>query len=253
MRFASLGSGSRGNAALIEEGGTRLLLDCGFSTSAVQRRLGRLDLSPDQLTGIVVTHEHSDHLGGVARLAARYRLPVWMTPGTHTAWRGEDGVAVHLFSAHEPFAIDALELVPFPVPHDAREPCQFVFTNGARRLGVLSDTGVITPFIRHQLNACDALMVECNYDPQMLAGGPYPESLKQRVASRLGHLSNHQAGDLLRHLDTRHLQHMVVGHVSEKNNTPALASASAAEALGCSADWVTVAAQAGGFGWRDIV
>lgn len=253
MRFASLGSGSRGNAALIVEGDTRLLLDCGFSVAEVRRRLARLDVAPNDLTGIVVTHEHGDHLSGVKRLARRYGLPVWMTPGTHAAWDDAEVPGLNLFSAHESFVIGSLELTPFPVPHDAREPCQFVFSNGDRRLGVLSDTGVITPFIRHQLDACDALMIECNYDPEMLAGGPYPEMLKQRVASRLGHLSNEQAADLLRTLDTSRLQHAIVGHVSEKNNTAALARGHAAVALGCSEEWITVAAQDGGFGWRDIL
>lgn len=253
MRFASLGSGSRGNAAVIVEGDTCVLLDCGFSTAVVRRRLGRLGLDPTDLTAIVVTHEHSDHLGGVRRLAERYALPVWMTPGTHAAWHGEDTPPATLFSAHEPFAIGGLQLTPFPVPHDAREPCQFVFSNGSERLGILSDTGVITPFIRHQLSGCDALMVECNYDPEMLAHGPYPQMLKQRVAGRLGHLSNLQSAELLRQLDTSRLQHLVVGHVSEKNNTPALARTHAAAALDCAEQWVAVAAQDQGFDWRDIL
>lgn len=253
MRFASLGSGSRGNAGLIAEGDTRILLDCGFSTTTVRKRLARLGLEPDDISAVVVTHEHSDHLGGVRRLAERYGMPVWMTPGTHAAWQGAEALPVNLFSAHEPFAIGDLQLHPFPVPHDAREPCQFVFSNGARRLGILSDTGVVTPFIRHQLTACDALMVEFNYDPDMLANGPYPPALKQRVAGRLGHLSNLQTAEMLRHLDTARLQHIVIGHVSEKNNTPDLARTAAAQALGCTDDWVTVAGQAEGFAWRDIL
>lgn len=253
MRFASLGSGSRGNAGLVVEGDTRLMLDCGFSVTEVRRRLARLGMTPDELTGIVVTHEHGDHLSGVSRLSRRFDLPVWMTPGTCAAWDGPEVPKINLFSAHEAFSIGALELTPFPVPHDAREPCQFVFSNGQHRLGVLSDTGVVTPFIRHQLDACNALMIECNYDSEMLANGPYPEMLKQRVASRLGHLSNEQAGDLLRALDTSRLQHAVVGHVSEKNNTADLARGHAAAALGCNEEWITVAAQATGFGWRDIL
>lgn len=252
MRFASLGSGSRGNATVIVEGNTCVMLDCGFSALEARKRLARLALAPADVTGIVVTHEHADHIGGVARFARRHRIPVWMTPGTLTAWGEPEPPDVRLISAHEPFAVDGLEIHPFPVPHDAREPCQFVFSNGAQRLGVLSDVGTITPFIRSQLDRCDAMLVECNYDPDMLAGGPYPEMLKRRVGGRLGHLSNAQTAELLAGLDTRGLKHVVVGHISEKNNTPDLARLAAAGGLDCAPDWVGVADQSAGIDWRAI-
>ncbi|HYW02319.1 MAG TPA: MBL fold metallo-hydrolase [Gammaproteobacteria bacterium] len=252
LRFASLGSGSRGNAALVETGRTRVLIDCGFPLAETERRLARLDRHPSQLSAVLVTHEHADHVAGVAPLARRYRLPVWLTGGTLAAWDPGDLPGVRVFSPHEPFALDDLLVQPFPVPHDAREPCQFVLGEGTVRLGVISDAGTVTPHIRRILKGCDALMAECNHDPGMLARGPYPPSLKARVGGRWGHLNNGQAADLAAAVAHPRLQHLVVGHISERNNTPALARDAVAAALGCDAGWVGVADQETGAGWREV-
>lgn len=252
MRFAYLGSGSRGNAALIEAGKTRLLLDCGFSVTETRRRLARLGLEPESLTGIMVTHEHSDHLSGVERLARRYSLPVWMTPGTRAAWSADSVPELELISAHDRFLVNDIEVSPYPVPHDAREPCQYVFSDGVHRLGVLSDAGTITPFIREQLSGCNALLLECNHDPDMLTRGPYPDYLKRRVGGPLGHLSNAQAASLLEAIDTDSLSHLVVAHLSEKNNTADLARTSLAMVMNCTRDWIAVANQARGLDWREM-
>ena len=252
LRFASLGSGSKGNATLIESGSTRLLLDCGFSVSEIERRLQRLGLAADDLSAIVVTHEHADHIGGVARLSRKYRLPVWLTVGTLNAARDRDFHNFECFHAHDVFAIEDIELHPFPVPHDAREPCQFVFSDGELRLGVLTDTGHITPHIQRSLDGCDALLLECNYDPQMLEAGPYPAALKARVGGRLGHLANDQARALLEAIDTSRLCHLIGMHVSENNNTPDLAHQSLCEGLACQDERIEVACQQEGFGWRAL-
>ncbi len=139
MRFASLGSGSRGNATLVEAGKTLVMVDCGFSCAEVERRMARLERLPEDLAGILVTHEHADHISGVGRLARKYKLPVWMTPGTSAMQKDPDGVQVEWFNGHQPFLIGDLEIHPFPVPHDAREPCQFRFSDGTRQLGLLTD------------------------------------------------------------------------------------------------------------------
>lgn len=255
MRFASLGSGSRGNALLIEAGATRLLLDCGFGPRETSRRLCRLGLSPNDLSGIVVTHEHSDHITGVFKLAAQHRLSVWMTHGTFTAAQGGRGErpGTTLIDSHEVFRIGDLEIHPFPVPHDAREPVQFVFSDGRHRLGVLTDLGSATPHVEQMLTGCDALVLECNHDEEMLQRGTYPRHLIRRIAGRFGHLGNAAAAALLGALDTRSLQHIVAAHLSQENNTPDLARAALAGALGCAGNWVGIADQNAGFGWRDLL
>jgi phosphoribosyl 1,2-cyclic phosphodiesterase len=252
MRFAMLGSGSRGNAMVIEAGRSLVLLDCGFSVMQVKARLASLGKRPEDLTAIVVTHEHGDHASGVATLARGFGIAVWATPGTARAAALGATADCRLFDCHAPFAIGDLEAAPFPVPHDAREPSQFVFGDGARRLGVLTDVGSITPHIVGCLDGCDALVLECNHDPALLAAGDYPPSLKQRVGGRDGHLSNGQAAELLGRLNGAKLQHIVAAHLSEKNNRPHLAQRALATALGCEADWIAVADQELGLGWRTV-
>ncbi len=253
IRFASLGSGSSGNATIIERGATRVMMDCGFAVSETRERLGRLGLAPRDLTAIVVTHEHDDHLGGVARFAKRYAIPVYLTRGT-AQWLPEDFplVLARLIDSHSPFAVNEIQVEPFPVPHDAREPVQYVFGDGAARVGVLTDLGCSTAHVEEKLSACDALVLECNHDLHMLMTGPYPVSLKQRVAGRFGHLSNRDAASLLANLDRSKLKHVVAAHLSKQNNTPELAVAGLAAVLGCEASWVDVATQEEGFGWREI-
>ncbi|UCE90231.1 MAG: MBL fold metallo-hydrolase [Pseudomonadota bacterium] len=250
MRFASLGSGSRGNGTLVEADGTCVLLDCGFSVRETERRLGRLGYAGEDLTAIVVTHEHSDHVRGVAALSRKYALPIWCSHGTAVAAR-LDG-AVHYIDVHEPLAFGALQVRPFSVPHDAREPCQFVFSDGSARLGVLTDTGMPTPHIREHLDGCEALLLEANHDPDMLALGPYPEALKARVSGNYGHLSNVQAAKLLEALDRSRLRHIVAAHLSDKNNTPALAQLALSGALGCEDNWIQIASQDAGLDWRSL-
>lgn len=254
MRFASLGSGSRGNALLVEAGATRLLLDCGFGPREVAFRLGRLGLDAEQLSGILVTHEHVDHIAGAFRLAARHRLTVWMTHGTFAAAHRPASrlPPVEIVDSHQAFHVGDLEIQPFPVPHDAREPVQFVLSDGRHRLGVATDLGGSTPHVERVLTGCDALVLECNHDAQMLQGGDYPPHLKRRIAGQFGHLDNAASAALLAALDTRRLQHIVAAHLSERNNTPALARAALAGALACEEDSVAVADQDGGVDWREL-
>lgn len=254
MRFACLGSGSEGNGLVVEVGASRVLLDCGFSMKETVARLARLGLEPTDLNGIVVTHEHSDHIGGVTRLANKFNLPVWLTHGSLAYLSNLDQMPMdaRVIDSHDAFAVGDIQVEPFPVPHDAREPIQFVFGDGQHRLGVLTDTGMITPHIEQMLSGCDALVLECNHDATMLANGPYPTSLKQRVGGRFGHLDNQAAAALLRDIDTQSLTHIIAAHLSHKNNLPELARAALASALNCAEDWVGIADQAIGFDWRHI-
>jgi phosphoribosyl 1,2-cyclic phosphodiesterase len=252
MRFASLGSGSEGNGLVIEAGSTRVLMDCGFGLADSIARLARLDLQASDLAGIVVTHEHGDHIGGVGRLARKFNLPVWLTAGTRAMAQDLDGVAVQVIDSHARFAVDELEIQPFPVPHDAREPVQYLFGDGNRRLGVLTDTGCSTPHIEAILSGVDALVLECNHDAVMLENGPYPTSLKRRVGGRFGHLENGQSAALLDKLKHDKLQCVMAAHVSRKNNTSALAQRALAQVLDCADDDVRVACQTTGFDWIRI-
>lgn len=252
LRFASLGSGSKGNATLIESGKTRLLVDCGFPLGEVERRLHRLGCPPQSLTAVLVTHEHGDHASGVGRLSRRYNLPVWLTVGTCHAMRDTDFAQTHYINPHQPLAIQNIHITPFPVPHDAREPCQFVFSDGNRKIGLLTDVGSYTPLILQMLQRLDALLLECNYDAAMLANGPYPPVLKARVAGRYGHLDNRQAAALLGELDTSRLQHLVGMHLSENNNLPEYAHQALCAGMNCTAEWIQLASQNDGIGWREV-
>jgi phosphoribosyl 1,2-cyclic phosphodiesterase len=252
VRFAWLASGSRGNAALVEADGRCVMLDCGLGLKQVEARLARLDRSPADIDAILVTHEHSDHIGGVARFAARHRIRVMATAGTARGFRLTRPPQLELISAHETFSCGALAVEPLPVPHDAAEPCQFVFSDGAVRLGILTDLGHATPHVIACLRDCDALALECNHDAAMLAAGPYHTALKRRVGGELGHLSNGQAAALLAALDATKLRHVVALHLSETNNTPLLARSALAVSLGCHWADVAVADQKLGLDWRTL-
>jgi len=243
VKFASLGSGSRGNATIIESGTSTILVDCGFSLKETERRLNLLGHDAALLDAILVTHEHSDHVRGVGPLARKHKVPVWSTRGTaaKTAWG--DIPDLNFIDVHHILQIQDLQIQPFPVPHDAREPCQFVIGDGDKRLGMLTDTGSLTTHIEEQLSGCDALLLECNHDEAMLAAGSYPASLKDRVGGRFGHLSNRQSAELLDKLDTSRLTHIVAAHLSEENNSADLARWALSDVLGCEASWIQVAKQ----------
>jgi len=257
MRFASLGSGSAGNALVVEVNQTRVMLDCGFSIKEASARLARLGLDPADLTGIVITHEHDDHAGGAFKFAAKYNIPVWLTYGTlkmaERYFPNQHDLQLNVIDSHTAIAISDIELQPYPVPHDAREPIQCVFSDGCMTLGVLTDVGKSTPHIEDKLSGCHALMLECNHDAEMLRNGPYSWPLKKRVGGDLGHLENSDSANLLSKLDNSRLQHIVAAHLSAKNNTPLLARSALAGVLGCEVDWIGVADQMQGLDWRAVV
>jgi phosphoribosyl 1,2-cyclic phosphodiesterase len=256
LRFASLGSGSKGNCLVAEAGSTRALLDCGLSPRETERRLARLGLAPADLAGILVTHEHDDHAGQAYAFAAQHRLPVWLTWGTQAAL-AESGklpgaVDTRTIHGRSSFAVGDLEVLPYTVPHDAREPVQFVLSDGASRLGVLTDIGASTAHVEATLSGCDALVLECNHDVDMIWGGEYPKWLKERITGPFGHLSNLQAERLLGGLERSKLKHVLAAHLSAQNNRPELAREALARAMGCAPDWIGVSTQDEGFAWREL-
>lgn len=251
MRVASLGSGSGGNATLVEAAGTRLLIDCGFGPRVTERGLRALGVQPETLDGVVLSHEHGDHLHGLARLAARHGLAVHATRGTLRALPARPPGA-EAFDAQRALAIGGLTIEPFPVVHDAAEPCQFVVGDGRHRFGVLTDSGVVSAHMARALSTCDGLLLECNHDPAMLRAGPYPRWLQDRIAGRYGHLDNGQAAALLATLDVARLQWVLAGHVSACNNDAAAVRAALGPALGRGGGRLEVLGARGDGVWRTL-
>lgn len=272
MRFCSLGSGSSGNASLIEatSGGrtSRVLIDCGFSQRELAQRLARAGTTVDAIDAIFITHEHGDHIGCAVALARRHRIALWMSRGT---WRAiqpprapvsffDDlsnqppaDLPLHFARDGDAIEVGNLRLTPYTVPHDACEPLQLVCDDGDARLGVLTDAGSSTEHIVEHLQRCDALLLECNHDADLLAASAYPASLKARIGGRLGHLSNACAAQILARAAHPALRHVVAAHLSERNNTPALARAALRSALGdVAADEIPVADPALGSAWFSL-
>lgn len=256
IRFASIASGSKGNCLVAESDGTRLLLDCGLAPQEIDRRLARLGVAASSLSAVLVTHEHEDHAGHAFAFAARHGIPLYLTHGTRAALeetgKANRGVKTQIIDGRSPFGVGGLQVRPFTVPHDAREPVQFVLSDGVHRLGVLTDLGASTAHVEAVLSGCDALVLECNHDLGLLWGGEYPKWLKERIAGPFGHLDNSASERLLAALDRSRLRHVVAAHLSQPNNRPELARAALARALGCAESWVAIATQDEGFGWREL-
>jgi phosphoribosyl 1,2-cyclic phosphodiesterase len=259
LRFASLASGSGGNCLAVEArdmaSATRVLIDCGLNLRDAERRLARAGLEPGQVEGILVTHEHGDHAGCVFDFAAAHNVLVFLTQGTLRALKAEgkwhDGIRTRLVRGGEKFAIGAVEVAPFTVPHDAAEPVQYVLSDGARRLGVLTDIGVGTRHVEQTLGGLDALVLECNYDRDLLWAGGYPRWLKERIAGPFGHLDNLEAARLLAAIDRSRLKHVIGAHLSQQNNRPEIVRRTLATALNCAESWIGLATQDEGFAWRE--
>lgn len=250
LRFTALASGSRGNALLIEHDETLIMVDCGLPLKTLEARLAAVGRTADAIDAVLVTHEHGDHSRGLRAFSRRYSAPIHSTPGTARALAAIAGC--ERISLGRELRIGSIRVEPFPVPHDAREPCQFAFSAGRRRLGVLTDTGHVTPLIRRSLSDCDALAVEFNHDTWMLDNGGYPESVKARVGSRIGHLNNDQAAGLIDELEHPGLQWIVGLHLSERNNSPERVRAAAARVTDRSGVELRLAAQDEPTGWIEI-
>jgi phosphoribosyl 1,2-cyclic phosphodiesterase len=310
VRFTVLASGSRGNATVVTGGRTRILVDCGLSCRELFRRMKLAEEEPERLDAILISHEHSDHVGGVAVTARKLKIPVYFTEGTHRAWMrwlqprrqmtyaqwleqirkqaaerqaeavseegeadesdlvdAEDGLenkpqvlrlaslaqddskegaeqveqspandpawlpAVEYFAAGEAFEIGDIRISPFTTPHDAADPVGFVFDSEGVRMGFVTDLGYISPNVKAQLQDLDLLLLESNHDLEMLRDGPYPWAVKQRVMSRVGHLSNEAAAGFLEDDYDGQAAYVILAHLSESNNLPELARVTAERAL----------------------
>jgi len=252
LRFASLGSGSKGNCTIIDSGQSRILIDCGFNRKHTLLRLQQLEVVPESIAAVFVTHEHSDHAKGVVHFCESYNIPFYATYGTakQAGWR--DHALWKCVDSHEIIKLNDLSIKPVTVPHDSLEPVQFVVSTIKWQVGVLSDLGCLTPHVIEEYSGCHGLMMEANHDVDMLQQGPYPPSLKRRVGGDYGHLSNHQAAALLARLIGPQLKHVMATHVSEKNNSIAHVKAAFAQALNCDHEAVDVADQTSVSGWREL-
>ncbi|HEY1058974.1 MAG TPA: MBL fold metallo-hydrolase [Limnobacter sp.] len=265
IRFCSLGSGSEGNSWLFEcrqgERPVRLMVDCGFAVKETVARLGRIDLEPESIDGIVVTHEHDDHIGGVFKFSRKFGTPVFLTHGT---WRAAlrskltvpeylDTGRVRLIDSHTPFKVGSLSLHPFPVPHDAAEPVQLLIESEAGfTVGILTDCGSSTPHLVRMLDRAHALILESNHCPDRLATSPYPESLKRRVGGDYGHLSNQVACDILSQLNSGRLQRVVAAHLSKTTNCPTVVQSLWEAVLKPRGIPFSIAAQDDGLHWVEL-
>jgi phosphoribosyl 1,2-cyclic phosphodiesterase len=233
VRVVTLGSGSRGNATLVEFDDVRILVDAGLSARDLTRRLAAIDVEPDTIRAILLSHEHHDHCRGAERFATRNRVAVGCSPDTLAAMN----LHPHHLPAYVPvrggqsILLGDVRVRPFAVPHDAADPLGFVLARNGCSVGVVTDLGHATTLVKESLRGCSVLVVESNYDEAMLRSGPYPAHLKQRIRDRFGHLSNDQAAAVLRHAATEDTAAVILVHLSEKNNTPALARGAAAGAL----------------------
>lgn len=245
MRFCALASGSRGNALFVSGGRTGLLIDAGLAGREIERRLSFRGIAIERLTAIVVTHEHTDHLKGVGVLSRRWGLPVYMSRETRKAGAGQLGrvATVECFESGRSFAVGNLQVHPFAVSHDAADPVGFTVGFNGIRIGIATDLGVATANVKTHLKRCALVVLEANHDAEMLQSGPYPWPLKQRIQSRSGHLSNHDAARLIAEIHHDGLRHVILGHLSETNNTPEKAMAAVGRVLGRSSIHLEAACQ----------
>jgi phosphoribosyl 1,2-cyclic phosphodiesterase len=225
LRIAVLGSGSKGNSIFIASPQTRVLVDAGFSCAQVEQRLAKIGESIHGINGIIISHEHHDHLRGVNTLIRRYGIPLFISEKTFEGARIRFPHSVKNFfiTAGNPFSVGDLQFHPFTVPHDAIDPLGFVIQCNNEKIGIAVDLGFPSKLVEQKLRDCSVLILESNHDPEMLLGGPYPWELKQRIMSRLGHLSNTDLAELLKKILSHKVKYLFLAHLSETNNHPQLA------------------------------
>ena len=239
-----LASGSKGNAIYVSDGNTSILVDAGFSGIEIERRLKSRNLSAQNLDAILVSHEHSDHVQAVGVLSRRYHLPVYISRKAEKVLRQLGRVhELKNFTCGSAFQINKLHIHPFSTSHDAEDPVGFTIRQNGTTMGIATDLGIATSMVKEHLKKCALLILESNHDLDMLINGPYPWPLKQRIKSRTGHLSNIDSKNLLTELLHDRLEHVILAHLSETNNSPQRALEEVAKALNHSSVRLTVAQQ----------
>jgi phosphoribosyl 1,2-cyclic phosphodiesterase len=216
-----LASGSKGNSIFVSCSNSSFLIDAGLSGIEIQRRLAKLNINPESLTAIIITHEHSDHIKGAGVLSRRFNLPLYISQKTNSASEGLGKIEdLCFFECGKSFEINNIQINPFSTSHDACDPAGLTLTYKESKIGIATDLGIATNLVKQSLKNCDLLYIESNHDPEMLIKGPYPWPLKQRIKGRGGHLSNQDARDLIAELKSERLKHIILAHLSEENNCP---------------------------------
>lgn len=232
MKICSLASGSRGNSLFVESEHSRILIDAGLSASQIKERLNFIKVDPTSIEGIVITHIHRDHINGANAFSRQFNIPIYGHPDTLDE-------LTFIFSRNKritpwtgPFSIADLDLEPFRVSHDAIPTVGYLITNQNKKMVICTDLGIITPEVEQHVKQAQFIILESNHDPEMLMNGPYPWELKERISSRLGHLSNHDTGVFLKNILHGNIQKILLAHLSEENNSPEMARQTVLEYLG---------------------
>ena len=248
LSLSVLASGSKGNAIFVTNGTNGLLVDAGLSGKELERRLDHQGLSVESIRAVVLTHEHSDHIRGVGVMSRRYDLPVYVSAGIQPHLQRHIGNVKRIvrYQCGTPFHIAGFDIHPFSLSHDAVDPAGFTISVNGKKIGIATDLGIATETVKHHLKTCDLLVLEANHDPRMLVEGPYPWPLKQRIQGRSGHLSNQDSCELLQNVMHDGLQHVILAHLSETNNTPDKALAAIMKGISNPKPEVTVAKQESG-------
>ncbi|MDR5658869.1 MBL fold metallo-hydrolase [Serpentinicella sp. ANB-PHB4] len=225
--FSSLASSSKGNCHFITDGQSYLLIDAGLNGKQLEKRLSALNIEPEKITGIIVSHEHRDHVCGVGIMSRRYDIPIYANRGT---WEGMlpiiskvDKKNINVFTSDKPFKIGNFDVFPYSISHDANEPVGFCFDNNGVRISIATDLGCINQVILEKVQGSNLVVLESNHDEEMVKVGKYPYFLKRRILSDLGHLSNEVAGNAVLHLFKSNVKNFILGHLSKENNFPELA------------------------------
>ena len=256
MRFCSLGSGSAGNSFVVQDNATTLLVDCGFGLNETVSRLERYDIKPDQLNAILLTHEHEDHIKGAFSFSNKYKIPIYLSYGTFKMCKKRINdnydINFNFIKSFQSFMINEIEVTPIPVPHDAREPFQFMFKSNFKTIAIITDLGFVTNHLIETLKEVDALVIEFNHDKDMLVDSDYPQSLKDRVSGMYGHLENMESIKLLKSINYKGIKWIAAAHLSEKNNDERLVKRLIADATLKENESIKVISQMNGIDWLNI-
>ncbi|MDG2252866.1 MAG: MBL fold metallo-hydrolase [Methylophilaceae bacterium] len=256
MRFCSLGSGSSGNSFIVQDDETTLLIDCGFGLNETVSRLERYGISPDQLNAILLTHEHEDHIKGAFSFANKYKVPIYLSHGTFKMCKKKinNNYDIHfnIINGTQSFMINGIEVTPIPVPHDAREPFQFMFVSKFKSIAIITDLGFITNHLINTLKEIKGLVLEFNHDKKMLIDSDYPQSLKDRVSGMYGHLENMESIKLLKAINYNGIKWIAAAHLSKKNNDENLVRGLISDATSKEKELIKVIDQIKGIDWLNV-